>query len=44
MIERMFTTPSGAASTCMEGEEDIPGAGVMADDWVSAGAGLLTSG
>jgi len=28
----------------MDGEDDIPGAGVIAEDCVSAGAGLLTSG
>ena len=44
MIARIFTRPSGAASICMEGEPESTGAGVMAEDWFSVGAGRLTSG
>lgn len=40
----MFTAPSGAASTCIDEAPENPGAGVIAEDWVSEGAGRLTSG
>ena len=43
-IASTFTTPSGLASTCMAGEVDVDGAGVIAEDCRRAGAGLLMSG
>ena len=38
-MARMFVAPSGPDSTCMAGEEEIEGAGVIAEDWRKAGAG-----
>ena len=43
-MARIFTKPSGPASTCIAGEVETTGAGVMAEDCVSVGAGRLTSG
>lgn len=43
-MERTFVAVSGPDSTCMTGEDEIAGARVMAEDCVSAGAGLLMSG
>ena len=43
-MARTFVTLSGPDSTCMADDDEIAGARVIADDWVSVGAGLLMSG
>lgn len=43
-MARMFVAPSGPDSTCMAGEVEMDGAGVIAEDCRKVGAGLLMSG